>query len=73
MPTVLQMNMARMGLRGIAYYHLLWDGQVPEDALGNKLQDVYKQEGAKLQLDWVDYAEPLNLESSPNLSQTSLW
>ena len=29
----------------------LWDGQVPEDAPRNQLQDVYKQQGEKQQLD----------------------
>ena len=30
-----------------------WDGQMPKDAPGNQLQDVYKQEGIKLWLDWA--------------------
>ena len=35
----------------------LWDGQTPGDATGNQLWDVYKKQGMKLQLAWVDLPE----------------
>ena len=34
-----------------------WDGQVPKDAPGNQLQDIYKQQGIKLQIDWASLPE----------------
>ena len=33
---------------------------MPEDAPGNQLQDVYEQQGIKLQLDWASLPEPFN-------------
>ena len=33
---------------------IFWDGQVPKDAPGNQLQDVYEQQGIKPRLDWAD-------------------
>ena len=37
-----------------------WDGQVPEDAPENQLQDVYEQQGIKLWLDWASLPKPFD-------------
>ena len=39
---------------------IFWDGEVPDDAPGNQLQDVYKQQGVKLWLDWADLPKPFD-------------
>ena len=41
-----------------------WDGQVPKDAPENQLQDVYKQQGMKSQLDWVSLPESFDWMTS---------
>ena len=33
---------------------------MPKDAPGNQLQDVYEQQGMKLQLDWASLPKPFN-------------
>ena len=38
----------------------LWDGQVPKDAPGNQLQDVYKQQVMKPRLDWASLPKLFN-------------
>ena len=44
-----------------------WDGQVPEHAPGNQLQDVYEQQGVNLRLDWAKLPEPFNwMTNQPN-------
>ena len=45
-------NMARWALEARATI-TFWDGQVPKDAPGNRLQDVYEQQGMKPWLDWA--------------------
>ena len=37
-----------------------WDLQAPEDAPGSLLQDVYKQQGEKLQLNWSGLPKPFD-------------
>ena len=44
--------MAREALEAQATI-IFWDRQVPEDAPGNQLQDVYEQQGIKPWLDWA--------------------
>ena len=39
---------------------IFWDGEVPDDAPGNQLQDVYEQQGMKPRLDWADLPELFN-------------
>ena len=52
-------NMARRALEARMTI-IFWDGQVPEDAPGNQLQDIYKQQGVKLWLAWADLPKPYN-------------
>ena len=52
-------NMARRALEARATI-TFWDGQVPEDTLGNQLQYVYEQQGIKLQPDWASSHEPFD-------------
>ena len=59
--------MARWALEARATI-TLWDGQVPEDAPGNQLQDVYKQQGIKPWLDWASLPELFDwMTNQPNL------
>ena len=61
-------NMARWTLEAQAT-NTFWNVQVPKDAPGNWLQDVYKQQGKKPQLDWVDLPEPFDWKLyQPNCS-----
>ena len=57
-------NMARWALEARATI-TFWDGQVPEDAPGNQLQDVYEQQGIKPQLDWASLPKPFELDDQP--------
>ena len=60
-------NIARRALEARATI-TFWDGQVPEDAPGNQLQDVYEQQGIKLWLDWADLPELFDWTTNqPNL------
>ena len=52
-------DMARWALEARATI-TFWDRQVPKDAPGNQLQDVYKQQGIKPWLDWASLPEPFN-------------
>ena len=52
-------DMARLALVAQATI-TFWDGQVPENAPGNQLQDVYKQQGIKLWLDWAILPKPFD-------------
>ena len=46
---------------------IFWDGEVPDDAPGNQLQDVYEQQGVKPRLDWADLPEPFDWKNDqPN-------
>ena len=55
-------DMARRALEAQATI-TFWDGQVPKDTPGNQLQDVYKQQGIKLQLNWASLPELFNWTS----------
>ena len=60
-------DMARWALEAQATI-TLWDGQVPADAPGNQLQDVYKQQGMKPWLDWACLPKPFDwMNNQPNL------
>ena len=52
-------NMARWALEARETI-IFWDGEVPDDAPRNQLQDVYEQKGVKLWLDWADLPESFN-------------
>ena len=56
-------NMARRALEARATI-TFWDGQVPKDAPGNQLQDIYKQQGNKPWLDWARLPEPFDLTTN---------
>ena len=59
-------DMARWALEARATI-TFWDRQVPEDAPGNQLQDVYKQQGMKPWLDWASLPKPFNwMTNQPN-------
>ena len=46
---------------------IYWDGEAPDDAPGNQLQDVYEQQGVKPRLDWADLPEPFDWKNvQPN-------
>ena len=60
-------DMARWALEARATI-TFWDGQVPKDAPGNQLQDVYKQQGMKPWLDWASLPELFDwMIKQPNL------
>ena len=60
-------DMARRALEAQATI-TLWDRQVPKDAPGNQLQDVYEWQGIKSWLDWVSLPKPFNWTTNqPNL------
>ena len=60
-------NMARWALEARATI-TFWDGQVPEDAPENQLQDVYEQQGLKPRLDWLSLPKPFNwMTNQPDL------
>ena len=55
-----------------------WDKQVPEDAPGNQIQNVYKQQGIKPQLNWASLPKPLDWMSNrpdpqPDVTVASLF
>ena len=65
-------DMARWALEAQATI-TFWDRQVPKDVPRNQLQDVYKQQGMKPQLDWASLPEPFNWitnQSDPQLDVT---
>ena len=56
-------DMARRALEVRAII-TFWDGQVPEDAPDNQLQDVYEQQGIKPWLDWASLPKPFEWMSN---------
>ena len=59
-------NMARWALEAQATI-TFWDGQLPDYAPGNQLQDVYKQQSMKPWLDWASLPELFNwITNQPN-------
>ena len=59
-------NMARRALEARETI-IFWDREVPDDAPGNQLQDVYEQQGVKQWLDWADLPKPFNWKNEqPN-------
>ena len=70
--------MARWALEARATI-TFWDGQVPENAPSNQLQDVYEQQGIKPWLDWASLPKPFNwMNNQPDLQldiiiASSLW
>ena len=60
-------DMARQALEARATI-TFWDRQVPKDAPGNQLQDVYEQQGIKPWLDWASLPKPFDWRTDqPNL------